>query len=88
MIGAVASCSSICGYLVRAVPQEIAVALRTGAQMGSKDFEVIAISLTERSGSSGELSQGDGCDRSFSFFLDPSAATLDQLQAIGLPASC
>jgi len=56
-------------------------------QMGSKDFEVIAISLDRKGAAAAQSYLKETGATDLALFLDPSAATLDQLQAIGLPAS-
>jgi hypothetical protein len=55
--------------------------------MGSKDFEVIAISLDRKGAAAAQSYLKETGATDLALFLDPSAATLDQLQAIGLPAS-
>lgn len=56
-------------------------------QLGSKDFEVIAISLDRKGAvAAGSFLKETGAS-DLALYLDPAGASLDQLQAMGLPAS-
>ena len=56
-------------------------------QLGSKDFEVVAISLDRKGAEPAGAFLKDTGSTNLALYLDTSAASLDQLQAIGLPAS-
>jgi len=56
-------------------------------QLGSKDFEVVAVSLDRKGAEAAGAFLKDTGATNLALYLDSSAASLDQLQAIGLPAS-
>ncbi|MFL5259368.1 MAG: TlpA disulfide reductase family protein [Hyphomicrobiales bacterium] len=56
-------------------------------QLGSKDFEVVAISLDRKGAEAAAPFLKDTGAAGLALYLDATAASLDQLRAIGLPAS-
>jgi thiol-disulfide isomerase/thioredoxin len=56
-------------------------------KLGSKDFEVVAISLDRQGAEAAAPFLKDTAADGLALYLDPTAASLDQLRAIGLPAS-
>jgi thiol-disulfide isomerase/thioredoxin len=56
-------------------------------QMGSKDFQVVAISLDRKGAAAAGAFLAETKATDLALYLDQSGATLEQLQAIGLPAS-
>jgi thiol-disulfide isomerase/thioredoxin len=56
-------------------------------QLGSKDFEVVAISLDRKGREAAAAFLAETGVTNLALYLDSSAAILDQLQAMGLPAS-
>jgi thiol-disulfide isomerase/thioredoxin len=56
-------------------------------KLGSKDFEVVAISLDRKGAEAAAPFLKDTGAAGLALYLDPTAASLDQLRAMGLPAS-
>ena len=56
-------------------------------ELGSKDFEVVAISLDRKGAEAAATFLKETKANDLALYLYPSAAALDQLQAMGLPAT-
>ena len=57
------------------------------AKLGSKDFEIVAISLDRKGAEAAAPFLKETGAANLALYLDPTAASLDQLRAMGLPAS-
>jgi thiol-disulfide isomerase/thioredoxin len=56
-------------------------------QLGGKDFEVVAISVDRKGADASAAFLIENNAATLGLYTDPSAAALDQLQAVGMPAS-
>ena len=63
-----------------------ALAALQGA-MGSKDFEVVAISLDRKGAEASKAFLAEVGAQALKLYLDPTSETLNKLEAVGLPAS-
>ena len=57
------------------------------SELGSPDFEVVAVSLDRKGPEASAQFLADNNAKALKLYVDPSAATLDTFQAIGLPAT-